>query len=161
ELDRRLYLADQAEQLPVLEDVELERHGGGHLKAFGVPRKRLRLGDLRVVFARRLNLREIEPHGTSQYTFEQGLGTSPPLRNAELLEEADGVAVGHAGEKIARRDVEPVGGDGAEVQEFLGPLANLFPESGQDAARLLELRRRHVVFVNRVEQERPKFEDGI
>src|SRR5580765_6566893 len=69
----------------------------------------------------------------------------PGLGDEELLVEADGVAVRHAGDKVLRRHVEALVPDGPAVQELLGPLADLVPQPAEDSCRLAKLRRRNVV----------------
>ena len=59
----------------------------------------------------------------------------PGLRDEQLLEEADGVAVGHAGEKVAGGGVEPFRLDRPPVEELVGPLADLLPQPAEDARR--------------------------
>src|SRR3954454_666806 len=53
----------------------------------------------------------------------------PRLRNVELLEQPDGVTIGHAGDEVPRCGVETVLVDRAWVQEFGRPFANLVPQS--------------------------------
>src|SRR5262252_103809 len=85
----------------------------------------------------------------------------PGLRNVELLEQADGVAVGHAGDKIAGGGVEALAFDRARVEKRGRLLANLLPQAGQNAGGFLELDRCDAVLVHGVEQETPQLQHRI
>src|SRR5688572_30886905 len=54
-------------------------------------------------------------------------GADPGLWDVELFEQVDGVAIGHAGEKIPGGDVQALGLEDAGVEELGGPLAQLLP----------------------------------
>ena len=77
----------------------------------------------------------------------------PGLRNVQLLEETDRIAIGHAGDEVARGGVDPFGFDGHGIEELFGSLVHFLPEAAEDTDRLSELGRRDRVFVHRVEQE--------
>src|SRR5262245_52733021 len=76
----------------------------------------------------------------------------PGLRDEQLLEQADGIAVGHAGDEVARGGVEALGVDGASVEKLIGPFTNLLPQAAEDVGGFPELGSRDRVFVDRVEQ---------
>src|SRR5690349_4231993 len=63
----------------------------------------------------------------------------PRPRDEEIFVEADGVAIGHAGEEIARRGIEPLALDGRLIQKIAGPRPHSFPQAAEDARRLAEL----------------------
>src|SRR5580765_5054775 len=77
------------------------------------------------------------------------LPSQPGPRNVELLEERDGVPVGHAGDEVAPGGVEAFLLDRRRVQVNLRPLADLFPQAGEDAVRLLEFLGGDLVLVDR------------
>src|SRR5687768_10678167 len=66
------------------------------------------------------------------YTIGRGLFNRPGLRNKELLEQPDGVAVGHPCHEVARRHVEPFFLDGLRIEKLAGPLPDLLPQPGED-----------------------------
>ena len=85
----------------------------------------------------------------------------PRLRNEELLVEADGVAVGHAGQEIPRGRIEPLFVNRSLVQELCRTLADLLPQAAEDATGLLELRGRDVVLVDRLEKKAPQADGRV
>src|SRR5437762_793777 len=81
------------------------------------------------------------------------LDFDPGLGNEELLVEADRVPVGHAGKEVPGGGVQALLVNRARVEELPRLLVDLFPQPAEDTARFLELGRRDVVLVNRIEQE--------
>src|SRR5439155_20082750 len=130
-------------------------------KALPIRGERRRVVDLLVSLARSPDLAEIEPHGTIKYTLKSELLGIPGFRNEQLLEEADGVTVGHAGDEVARRGVEAFGVDRAAIEELIGMLAHLVPESAEDVGGLAELRGRDRVLVHRFEQKAAQAENRV
>src|SRR3954469_1043712 len=80
----------------------------------------------------------------------------PGLRDEELLEQAYGVAIAHAGDEVSRGGVEALSLDDGHVEKLRRPLAHLFPEPGEDSGGLLEFSRRGGVLVDRIEKEAPQ-----
>src|SRR2546425_13015655 len=72
-------------------------------------------------------LRDNSSPNPPQTTARDSVG--PRFRNEELLEEADGVPIGHAGEKVARRGVESLLLDRAPIEELVGAVAHFVPEA--------------------------------
>src|SRR5262245_27783637 len=79
---------------------------------------------------------------------------NPGLRNEELLVEIDGVAIGHAGQKVLGRSVQPLRLQCPSIQEFRWTLAHFVPQSAQDAGGFPELCGRYLVLVHSLEEER-------
>jgi hypothetical protein len=53
--------------------------------------------------------------------------SNPRPRNIELLEQGDGVAIGHPCDEISQGGVASLLLDSAPIEELVGPLANLLP----------------------------------
>src|SRR4051794_20939289 len=89
----------------------------------------------------------------------------PGFGDEQLLVEADAVAVRHSGEEVTGGGVEALFFNRAAIQELARGLADLLPESAQDATCLAELRGCDLVLVHRLEQKAPepdgRFEDGL
>src|SRR4051794_28386536 len=64
----------------------------------------------------------------------------PGFWDEQLLVKADAVAVGHSGKEVTGGGVEAFFFNRAAIQELARGLADLFPESAQDATCLAELR---------------------
>src|SRR6185295_1902559 len=116
--------------LLVLIDIERQRDRCNDAKAVLIGCERVRRIHLFIALVRCPDLAEIEPHGTPKYTPKSASWSGPLLRlpwlrDEELLEEADGVAVGHAGDEVARRHVDTIGVDGTAIEELVGALAHL------------------------------------
>src|SRR3954469_24218089 len=83
---------------------------------------------------------------------EKRLITLPGLGDEQLLEQPDGVSIGHARDEVPRGGIQPFAFDGADIQEIGGALPDLFPQAAQDVRRFLELHGCEAVFVHRIEQ---------
>src|SRR5712691_1540538 len=82
----------------------------------------------------------------------------PRFRDEQLLVEADRITIGHACDEVPCGRIEAFRLDGAAVEELVRPLADLLPQTAQDARRLLELGGGDGVLVDRVEQKAPERE---
>ena len=90
-----------------------------------------------------------------------GIHRDPRLRNEELLVEIDRVTIGHAGDEVLGRHVEPFALDRPLVEELLRVLADFLPQAAENPGRLLELRGRDLVLVDGVEQEAAQADRGV
>ena len=53
---------------------------------------------------------------------------TPRSGHEQVLEQRHGIPVGHAGQEVPGRRVQPLGFNGHLVEELLGPFAELFPK---------------------------------
>ena len=62
----------------------------------------------------------------------RGPSPDPGLRDEQLLEQADGVAVGHPGQEVLRATSSP-SARRSRIEELAGPLPDLLPQAAEDA----------------------------
>ena len=84
-----------------------------------------------------------------------GLGTN------SSLEERDGVAVGHPRDEITGGHVNALLLHCAGVEETVRLLPDPLPEAAENPGGLLELGRRDLVLVDRLEQEAPELQRRV
>src|ERR1700736_4799316 len=74
--------------------------------------------------------------------------TNPGFGDEEGFEQVHGIAVGHAGKKVASGRVQPLVFDRAGVEELFRALADFFPKPSQEPGCLFEFRGRGFILVD-------------